>query len=65
MLLDENGGLIEDVGLFNDEVKRQFEKCFRETMSNRPTFGGIQFKKVSHEDNVLLMELFSEVEIRT
>lgn len=45
-------------------VKRHFEKCFEEPLHNRPTLGGINFKQISNEDNILLLRPFSKEEIR-
>ncbi|PNX81845.1 cysteine-rich receptor-like protein kinase [Trifolium pratense] len=52
---------VENVKL---EVKNYFTRNFTEDWHNRPFVNGINFNELSTEDNVLLLQPFSEEEVR-
>lgn len=63
-LLDEHGGLMDDVNGVKSTVKNHLVECFVEPLNNQPVLGGLDFKQVYGEANVSLMAPFEEDEIK-
>ncbi|PNX80406.1 cysteine-rich receptor-like protein kinase, partial [Trifolium pratense] len=55
---------IQGVDSIKNEVKEHFSKIFTEEWVNRPFLQGIDFNKLTNDDNDLLLEPFSEEEVR-
>lgn len=64
MLTDANEIRRENVEGVKSADKRHFEACFEESINNRSTLVGINFKQISYEENVSLMMSFTEEEIK-
>ncbi|GKV36495.1 hypothetical protein SLEP1_g44621 [Rubroshorea leprosula] len=55
---------LEEVNSMKDGVANYFETLFKEDVWQRPVLDGIEFKKISDEERVMLEAPFSEEEVR-
>lgn len=64
VLLNENGEWIEEVEEIKFGIKKHFEDNFVESCHNLPNLDGLTFNKISALDVDLLLEPFTEEEIK-
>ena len=59
-----NGSWVEEPNRVKEEVRSFFQQRYQEPMQSRPVLNGVTFNSIGQHENNLLVEIFTEEEIR-
>ena len=59
-----NGSWVEEPNRVKEEIRRFFQQRYQEPLQTRPTLNGVTFNSIGQHANQMLVDTFTEEEIR-